>query len=319
MQAVIEKIKAAKSAAVFPHINEDPDALGSCFAFCKMMRKMGKEATMYVSGKIESRLAFIGSDYVIYHDGIEHNHDLCVCLDCGDIERLSERKKMFDQIQNSVNIDHHMTNTDFADANYVDGSAAATGQILSELFDKMGEAIDRDIAKDLYTAICSDTGCFKYSNVSPKTMRIAADLLEYDFDHAEVARLLFDSESINAVKLKAEVTEGLREYAGGRIKLVLADEKIGEKYGMSKEDIPNLVEIPRRIAGTEIAVCIKRIDDGVRLNLRSNGEADVSKVAQRFGGGGHVKAAGATLHVDTLDEAEKVVIEECIKALEEIK
>lgn len=212
-----------------------------------------------------------------------------------------------------------MTNTDFADANYVDGSAAATGQILSELFDKMGEAIDRDIAKDLYTAICSDTGCFKYSNVSPKTMRIAADLLEYDFDHAEVARLLFDSESINAVKLKAEVTEGLREYAGGRIKLVLADEKIGEKYGMSKEDIPNLVEIPRRIAGTEIAVCIKRTDDGVRLNLRSNGEADVSKVAQKFGGGGHVKAAGATLHVDTLDEAEKVVIEECIKALEEIK
>ncbi|MBQ8301143.1 MAG: bifunctional oligoribonuclease/PAP phosphatase NrnA [Clostridia bacterium] len=319
MRAVIDKIMKAKSVAVFPHVNEDPDALGSCFAFAKVMRKMGKKATVYVSGRVESRLAFIGDDYVLYHDGIKHDHDLCACLDCGDIDRITERKSLFDEINNSVNIDHHYTNTNFADANYVDGKAAAAAEIIFEIFKEMNVELDSDIAKDLYTAICSDTGCFKYSNVTPKTMRIAADLLEYDFDHADIARLLFDSESLEAAKLKAEITNGIKPYADGKIEVVVTDENVGEKYGIEKEDIPNLVDIPRRIEGTEIAVCIKHIEDGFRLNLRSNGDADVSKVAMKFGGGGHVKAAGATLHFDTAQEAETAVVEACIEALEEIE
>ncbi len=318
MQTVIDKIMNAKSVAVFPHVNEDPDALGSCFAFAKMLRKIGKQATVYISGKVESRLAFIGSDYVIYHDGIEHDHDLCACLDCGDIDRITERKALFDEIGNSINIDHHFTNTLFADANYVDGKASATSEILYELFQKMGVDIDDDIAKDLYTAICSDTGCFKYSNVTPKTMRAAANLIEYNFDHADIARLLFDNESLAAIKLKAEIMGGIKSYAGGKISLVITDEKIGEKYGLSKEDIPNLVDIPRRIEGTEVAVCIKRVKDGFRINLRSNGDADVAKIAMEFGGGGHVRAAGATAHFATLQEAEETVIKACVKELEDM-
>lgn len=319
MQAVIEKIMNAKSVAVFPHVNEDPDALGSCFAFKKVMQLMGKEATIYVSGKIEERLAFIGSDYVMYHEGTAHNHDLCVCLDCGDLERITERRAMFNEIGNTVNIDHHFTNTCFADANYVDGKAAATSEILFELFNRMGVKLNAEIARDLYTAISSDTGCFKYSNVTPKTMRTAAALLEFDFDHAEVARLLFDSETLEAAKLKAEITESIQSYAGGRIKVVVTDENAGEKYGIHKEDIPNLVDIPRRIEGTEIAACIKHIEGGFRLNLRSNGKADVAKVAMKFGGGGHIKAAGATLDFDTEERALEAVIEECEKALGEIE
>lgn len=315
MQAVIDKIMSAKSVAVIPHVNEDPDALGSCFAFAQMLRKMGKEATVYVSGKVEARLAFIGRDYVMYHEGIEHNHDLCACLDCGDIDRITERKTLFDEIGNSVNIDHHFTNTLFADANYVDGNAAAASEILYSLFQKMGVQIDDDIARNLYIGICSDTGCFKYSNVTPKTMRTAASLLEYNFDHAEMARLLFDSETLEAAKLKAEITEGIQTYADGKIKIVVTDENAGEKYGIHKEDIPNLVDIPRRIEGTEIAVCIKRTDGGFRLNLRSNGDADVAKIAMRFGGGGHIRAAGATLHFDTAEETLEAVVSACIEEL----
>lgn len=315
MQAVIDKIMSAKSVAVIPHVNEDPDALGSCFAFAQMLRKMGKEATVYVSGKVEARLAFIGRDYVMYHESIEHNHDLCACLDCGDIDRITERKTLFDEIGNSVNIDHHFTNTLFADANYVDGNAAAASEILYSLFQKMGVQIDDDIARNLYIGICSDTGCFKYSNVTPKTMRTAASLLEYNFDHAEMARLLFDSETLEAAKLKAEITEGIQTYADGKIKIVVTDENAGEKYGIHKEDIPNLVDIPRRIEGTEIAVCIKRTDGGFRLNLRSNGDADVAKIAMKFGGGGHIRAAGATLHFDTAEETLEAVVSACIEEL----
>ena len=138
MQAVIDKIMEAKSVAVLTHLNEDPDTIGSCFAFAKVMRKLGKEATVYVNGRIESRLAFIGNDYVLYQEGMKHNHDLCACIDCGDLGRIAERKSLFEEINNSINIDHHLTNTNFADANYVDGKAAAAGEILYALFEKMG-------------------------------------------------------------------------------------------------------------------------------------------------------------------------------------
>ncbi len=319
MQAVIDRIMKAKSVAVFPHVNEDPDAIGSCLAFAMAMRKLGKEATVYVSGKVESRLAFIGTDYIVYEEGKKHSHDLCACLDCGDLERITQRRAMFDEIGNSINIDHHFTNTNFADANLVDGKASATSEILYSLFRRMGLEIDNAIAKALYTAICSDTGCFKYSNVTPNTMRAAAELLEYDFDHAEVARLLFDCESLSAIKLKAEIALQIIPYADGKINLIVTDEKIGEKYGISKEDIPNLIDIPRRIEGTEIAACLKRTDDGFRLNLRSNGMADVAKIAAQFGGGGHIRAAGATLKYGSEEDAKKAVIEACMKALEEIQ
>lgn len=314
MRAVTDRIKKAKSIAVLTHINEDPDALGSCFAFAKAMKKIGKNAVVYVSGPIEKRLDFMGSDYEIYN-GTVKEHDLCVCIDCGDIGRIGERTKMLSDIGNSVNIDHHFTNTNYATANFVNGKAAAAGEILFELFEEMNIQIDDEIAKDLYTAICSDTGCFKYSNVTPKTMRIAATLLEYNFDHSEIARLLFDCDSLSATRLKAEVTEGIKEYANGKIKAVITDEAIGDKYGISKENIPNLVDIPRRIEGTEIAVCIKRTDDGFRVNLRSNGSADVSAVAMSLGGGGHIKAAGALLKVSSAAEAEKAVIDACEKVL----
>lgn len=319
MQAVIDKINAAKSAAVITHINEDPDTLGSCFAFAKMFRKMGKKATVYVSGKIEERLAFMGSDYVIYEKGMGHDHDLCVCIDCADLERIGERAALFAEIGNSVNIDHHFTNTLFADANYVEGGAGSAAEILAKLFREMKLRPDNEIAKDLFTAICSDTGSFKYSSVTPATMRIAADLLEYDFDHAEVARLLFDTESLAATQLKAEITGTIKSLAGGKITYVTADEKDGEKYGIQPEDIPNLVEIPRRIAGTEIAVCIKKTEKSYRVNLRSNGNADVAKAAAALDGGGHVKAAGASVKADSMEEAVKKVIAVCEKAIEDMK
>lgn len=318
MQAVIDKINAAKSVAIITHIHEDPDTLGSCFAFQKMMRKLGKEAVIYVSGKIEDRISFMGSDYVVYEKGMTHTHDLCACIDCGDLARLGDREAIFGEIGNSINIDHHFTNSLFADANLVRADASAAAEIVYELFKEMNLELDVEIARDLYTAICSDTGCFKFSSVTPKTMRVAADLLEYGFDHAQIARLVFDTETLGAMQLKAEVTKTVKSYEDGKISLVTADEKDGEKYGISPEDIPNLVDIPRRVKGTEIAVCIKKIKDGFRVNLRSNGEADVSEVASALGGGGHIRAAGVTLADGSMDEAVDKVITECKKAVKKI-
>ena len=317
MQEVINKIKSARSMALLPHVNEDPDALGSCFAFAAAMRSIGKEAVCYTEDDIEDHLKFMGGEYTIYNPEISlaERHDLCVCLDCGDLGRVGARSKIFDEIGNSVNIDHHYTNTHFADANLVDGDAAATSEILTSLFKAMEIELNDEIARYLYIAICSDTGCFKFSNVRPKTMRAAAELLEHDIKHEKIARLLFDTYSRETLLLRSEIVRNLHSYADGRIQVALVDDSMFEKCGANVKDAPNLVEIPRSIAGTEIAVCIKHQNGVIRASIRSNGDADVSKAALVFGGGGHTKASGCTISAESFEEAERLLVAECVKQL----
>lgn len=311
MDKIIEKINKAQSIAILPHFNEDPDALGSCFAFAEMTRNLGKEAVVYVSGEVENRIGFIGNNYKIYNSEIVPNHDLCVCLDCGDIDRLGERKKLFSQIPLTINIDHHYSNTMFADLNFVDGGSSSTGEILYNLFEKMGISITQEIARLLYIAICSDTGNFRYSNVSPQTMYIAGNLLKYGFDNAEISRKLFECETIEALKLKGEVLQSIESYYDGKLQIVILTDDIRKKYNISDTDVPNLVDIPRKIDGTEVAVCIKEQTNGIRINFRSTKNADVSEVAAKFGGGGHKKAAGCTIIGASVDDIKEKVIQEC--------
>ncbi|MDO5398157.1 MAG: bifunctional oligoribonuclease/PAP phosphatase NrnA [bacterium] len=315
MKEIIEKINNAKSVAVLGHVNADPDSIGSCFAFAHMMRLSGKEAVVYLSEKIEDRLTFMGDDYVVYEGENPPHHDLCVCLDCGDIDRLGLRKDIFDAADNTVSIDHHRTNTYFAQANYVDGEAPAAAELLCRLFREMHTELDCEAAKQLYTALSSDTGCFKFSSVTPQTMREAADLLEYGFDHAEIARQLFDSNSPEEIRFKAEAMLALKRYFDGKLTLVIIDDDMVKRSGLSEDKLPNIVEIPRCVQGTEIAVSLKERKGDIRVNLRSNGAADVSAIALRFGGGGHIKAAGCTIKETNLEEAEKLIIEVCREVL----
>ena len=311
MEKIISKIHNSKSIAVLTHINEDPDTLCSCFAFVKAVRAMGKTANIYVSGEIEKRISFIGNDYEIYNPDAQYEHDLCVCIDSGDLSRIGERKKLFYEIGNTINIDHHYSNPCYADENYVDGDASSAGEIIYRLLEQMNVEITKEIATDLYTAICSDTGCFKYSNVSSKTMYTAGKLLEKDINNAEIARLLFDCESLTSVKIKAEATEKMESYYGGKVRCVSMTRDMYERYGVSEADAPNLVDIPRTVEETEIAICFKEQEGKIRISLRSNGACDVSLVAEKFGGGGHKKAAGCTIEGSALDEIKGKVIKEC--------
>ncbi len=311
MKNIISKLNTAESMIILTHINEDPDALGSSFALAQAMRSIGKKANVCVSGKIEKRLDFMGSDYEIYNPNKTYDYDLCVCVDCGDIDRLGERKKVFDSIGNTISIDHHYSNTYYAGENYVEGDASSAGQIIYKLLKEMKLTITKEIAVQLYTAICSDTGCFKYSNVSSETMYAAGELIGYDINHAEIARLLFESEPLWAVELKAEVSSNITSCYDGKLRIVTAEKSLYEKYNIPEEDIPNLVDIPRMIENTEVAVCLKEQADGVRVNLRSNGDFNVSELAAKFGGGGHKKAAGCTLKDMSLNKIKEIIIKEC--------
>lgn len=308
MKKVIELIKQAKTAMILPHENADGDAIGSCLAMRDALRSIGIAAEIYAEEPLEPSLRFL-DDGIIVYSGQSIACDTAIVLDCGDEKRLGKRKAIADSAERVINIDHHGTNTFFGDAAYVEPEASATGEILFRVFREAGIEITREIARYLYTAICSDTGCFAYSNVSPETFRIAAELIGYDIDHAEIARQLFNCVELSSELMKAELTSSIHSYYGGRLRIVAADERIAEKYGVDLREVSDLVELPRRIRGTEVAVSLKYSGGKLRASLRSNGDVTVDKVALSFGGGGHAKAAGCTIDAPSLDVAEKLIVE----------
>ncbi len=315
MENIITKLNEAERLIILAHDNEDPDALGSCFAVREVLANMGKDARVVLSGPMHKRLRQIFGKAEVYDEHNDYDADLCVCLDCGDRERLGVRVAIFRNIGNSVNIDHHYTNNNFADANYVDGAASATGEILWDMFAQMGAEITQNVAKFLYAAIAGDTGGFKYSNVTPKTMRIGAELISHDINHADIARIMFDTYPLKALKLNGAVMQNIKSYAGGAVNMVVVEDKMFDKYGVEENEISDLVDIPRSVEGTEIAVCIKKHANKIRLNFRSNGTVNVAEIAEKFGGGGHAMAAGGTITTGSLKDAERRVAEECTKAV----
>ena len=314
MNTVLETIKNSGNVAILPHVSADGDAIGSCAAMAEFVKSIGARAVVYTEENVEKRLEFIGCEYVRF-DGEYAEHDLCIVLDCGDEKRIGERIAVKNRAKTVINIDHHKTNTYFGDINIVRPDASATGEILAELFCENGVEINLKAASALYAAIASDTGRFAYTNVSPKTFRLAAWLLEKGINLAEITRLMFESNEYKGELLKAEVIKGLHIYFGGKVKLGVCTQKMLDENGLKKDDdLPQLVEIPRCLAGTEIAVSLREKDGKLKCSLRSNGDEDVSVISLVFGGGGHAKAAGFTVEGYTIDELEEKIITE-IKTL----
>lgn len=315
MNKIIELIKNAENVAILGHENEDADSVGSCYAVKRVLENMGKKADCWFSNDIEPYIAFMGREYEVY-DGKAPEYDLCICVDCGDIKRIGSRKAVFDRSAHTICIDHHETNKGFAEADYIEPYAAATAEILYKLFAEMGVGIDSEIARNLYTGISSDTGSFKYSNVSPKTMMIAAELLKYDFDHSEVARLLYDTADPQVMRYEGYLMSNIECYANGRLCMIKADKTLMTRFGVTDRDAGDIVNIPRKCAGCELAVSVRETDDKVKVSIRSNGNVSASDIAAQFGGGGHARAAGFSCTGKSTDEVSELIKNACEVALD---
>lgn len=313
MEKVIKLIEDAKSIAILAHDNEDADAIGSSYALRLALISVGKKVDVYLSEDIISYLAFMGRDYRLLGEDVPE-YDLCLCLDCADIFRIGERKAIFDKAKATACIDHHETNDGFADANYVDAKAPATGEIIYKLLGEMGIGLNSEIAKNLYAAISTDTGSFQYSNVRPETMNIIAELLKLDIDHAQINRLLYDTKDLGVIRFKGRLMENIRQYAGGKLNVVCVKSDELSEFGVAERDANDVVNIPRSVKGCEIAVSIREAGSKIKLSFRSNGKYSVSKIAEHFGGGGHAMAAGAAQSGKTIDE----VLSEVVKVCEDV-
>ncbi len=304
------KLEAAEDALIIMHVRPDADAAGSAFSLKMLLELMGKRAYCVCSDELPARLRFLSSQKstLVKNLPSDFTPKTIISVDVASPSQLGELEEVFGG-KIDIMIDHHKSGTPFAD-NYIRPGIAATGEIIFELSREMLHrkkinAIPREIDFCIYTAISSDTGCFKYSNVTPDTHRRAAKLLASGIDTAEINRLLFDSKSPEIVQAEKLAMQSLRYFCDGKISVVPFTAKMKKDNNLLDEHTETIVDIARSIDGVMVGIAIKQSDtkpESFRVSLRSNCDINVAEVCMSFGGGGHVRAAGCTIIANDIEE-----------------
>ncbi len=315
LKDVVEKLQKSKKVAIFNHINPDGDAHGSAFALKLALNALGKQAEVFIrqGDDLTKEYKLIKGTKI---SGLQiPGCDLLVAVDCADIDRLGEFGEIFKG--NTVAIDHHITHKAFADTSLVVADSPATGEIMYDVIKALGVEMTYDIAYNLYLAIVCDTGNFKYSSTTPKTHKIAAELIDIGIPFADITKQLFDSKSIEYLQMYKTGIERLEIYADGRITLLAFCEEDFKAAGISEADADGVVNLPNSVAGSEVGVYIRQREDTFKVSLRSNGKLNVAEIAASFGGGGHEKASGFSMKLP-LEQVKTAVVEKLKTALEDI-
>ncbi len=296
LSKIAEIIAESNNIAILPHVAADGDALGSAFALALAVSGMGKSVTVFLEEDIPHIYGFLpGKELSEIFTKPKGNYDVVIAADCGDTGRLGSRNEIFDGTDRTVNIDHHETNTFFAGINYVDTASSATGEVIYKLLELLEITPDKDIATCLYVAISTDTGSFRYSNTTPVTHKIAAELIKSGVDVAYVSQKVFDVTTYEKVKLTGEAIHSLELFENGRIAVMTLTQELLQKTGAKDDDCSGIINTARNIEGVEVAVLLRQLDnEEIKVNLRSNSTVDVSAIASSYSGGGHKKAAGYT-------------------------
>ncbi len=294
MNTIISEIKKAKKAAIFTHITPDGDAIGSTFALSQLLRSCGIENDVYINEKVPERLLNLiqYGENPFFTEFKDSDYDLMIALDCGDLHRLGDFSSVFENFENTVVIDHHVSNPGYGKFNYIEAHGSSTGEIIYRFATEGGFTITPETASLIYAAIVSDTGCFKYSSTTPATLSAAAFLMEKGADYVKICKKLFDTEDIKTLKLKALATENMCLYHDGRVAIITVTQKQLESVGAVYEDAEGLTDIPRSVSGVEVGIVIKEWKDKTKASIRTNEYVDASYLASLYGGGGHIRAAG---------------------------
>lgn len=304
-------LKAAQTILIFTHINLDGDALGSAAALCRVLRNSGKQAWILIDEEIPHYISFMDTEFVTCDREIMKSQDISICVDCSEYSRFPTLAENYDEGKLKLCIDHHATGNGFGDYYYIDKDAAATSELIYKLIAEMGDTIDKKTAESIYTGINTDTGSFQYSNTTAQTHAIASDLLARGIDHTAISVALYQAVSITQLKIQAKILDRAELLADGKVAVSCATKDMFDEAGAGLDDAEGSIDLLRNIEGVEIAAFLKQKADCVKVSMRAKTYADVSEIAGKFGGGGHVKAAGCTLKM-SMDEALEVLKKEIL-------
>lgn len=309
LQQAAERLKNARKVLVLSHRSPDGDTLGSASALCIALHRMGKKVRFACSDEMDKKYRFLFAPMQDWMQAEEDfSPDCVVSVDIADVGLFGDGLAAYtDKVD--LCLDHHRSRGDFAKESYVDPRAAATGEILYELLNILDVEIDEDIANSLYTALATDTGCFKYSNTTACTLRIAANLLDAGIDAAQINRAMFDTWTHSRLALEKRALDQLRVFHGGLCVTMEISQAILEETGATGADLDSIVGIPRQIEGAYVGVTIReRKDGGYKISLRGEPPVDCSQICEEFGGGGHKGAAGCVMPAGSLEEAREAIV-----------
>lgn len=296
MREVVTFLKTHHKFAVFTHLNPDGDALGSAYALAQTLNNLGKSAEVILLCEPPAKYRFGCFErlYCLLPDVETASYDAAVSVDCATIKRLSDAQELFRRLPN-CNIDHHISNTNYAQINYI-ADLPATGEIIWQLGEKLGAVADETVRMAIYMAISTDTGNFTYSNTKKTTLELFSRLVAEGLPLSKMAEQIFNRRSLGATKLIARFIDHIRLHKNGMMAISVLMLSDIEESGADVSDTEILIDYAREIEGVEIAAFIREMSrDTYKISLRANTYADVGELAAQFGGGGHVKAAGCMM------------------------
>lgn len=314
LKEIKEEILKSKRIGLSYHTSPDGDATGSTLGLLNALRYLGKDAYVISRDVIPDNLSYISFSNEVDGNLLvpKENTDLVIILDCGNVERISADLNNYDG--KIINIDHHISNEKYGVINYIDVTAAATCEIVYFLVRELGidfnNKIDDQeykmaIGRAIYTGIVTDTGSFRHSNVTSRTHNIVAELVEFGLDTSKIHSNLFDNKPFEKVKLMGCVLSNIELVLNNKVAVLQVDKKTLEEFNLINTDTSDIISVGLGIKGVEVCLLLKEVESGVKVSLRSKNDIDVRKVAEVYGGGGHIKAAGVMLKDVSIIEAKE--------------
>lgn len=313
LETILTEILSAKTITLAGHTNPDGDAIGACLALGGALEKSGRQVQVLLENYAE-KYRLIPNGHLVRKVEAAEIPELFLALDCGDEERLGAAGEIFRKAAKKINIDHHGSNTYFGEWNYVDADASSTSEIVFRLLE--GQLpITAAEAAGLYAGLIYDTGGFRHSSTSPETMRIAGALMGYGIPFTEIYNRFFDSRSFSELKIMGKALENAELLYGGDVVCATITTAEIEALGGSNKELDAIINYLKGVLGAKIACFFyEKTETEVKGSFRGNDGYDVCALAQKFGGGGHVKAAGCTIAAP-IAEAKKLVLAEVEKML----
>jgi len=313
IKTMSEKLFSARRVVLFPHTNPDGDSTGSCAALSLALRSKGIECLVY-SEDVPAYIRFLNTEAFTKDWKKMEQPYLSVAVDNSAEERLAERLEAFEAGSEKLCVDHHLNETGFGDLYYIDEGAAAVCEIMYEVIKTAGVPITRDIANALYTGIVTDTGGFRYSNTTPRTHQMAAELMTIGVDHLDIMVNLYNNKNLTKVRCENKAIEKMQLFADGRGAISFLTS--GEMAGMNAhpEHADEIIDRLRDIEGVEMAAYLEEREEGIKVSMRAKTTSNVAEICIRNGGGGHPKAAGCTIE-GTMEDVYALIKHEMENAL----
>ena len=297
-------LKASDDILILSHQYPDGDTLGAAAALCRALQKLGKRARCDCADEICPKYRYL-------FEGVgpqQFQPKMVVAVDVADKKLLGPLEEVYEG-KIDLCIDHHGSHAPYAKNTYVDSTAAATCEIIRDVVDLLGVPMDTWIASCIYTGISTDTGCFRYTNATPKTYRVAADMMEVGVDAAEINRVMFDTKSRARLEMERSVLESIEFFFEDRCAVAEISLEMVRRSKALESDLEGLAAIPRQVEGVLVGITLREKEDGgYKVSVRTQPPMNAASICREFGGGGHPGAAGCNIELPR-EEAKKALVQ----------